>query len=173
MHSELDFRPIQIITGLLIYNSPNKYWPDENVPLDILYGQVLLIDQLKCQATMIPRYHDRDVNRWSWPNIVNFIYMSFVFIHTNFSHYILWIRLEDISTPEFSTPESSTPNSSTMNFQLWAFKPWTFEPWTFNHKLLNHELLNPNLFNNELCTVETFKFSEFLLDDKNATYVSS
>ena len=30
MHSELDFRPVQIITGHVIYNSPYKYWPDEN-----------------------------------------------------------------------------------------------------------------------------------------------
>ena len=30
MHSELDFRPDQIITGHVIYNSTYKYWPDEN-----------------------------------------------------------------------------------------------------------------------------------------------
>ena len=30
MHSELDFRPVQIITDPVIYNSPYKYWPDEN-----------------------------------------------------------------------------------------------------------------------------------------------
>ena len=30
MHSELDFRPVQIITGHAIYNSPYKYWPAEN-----------------------------------------------------------------------------------------------------------------------------------------------
>ena len=30
MHAELDFRPVQIITGHVIYNSPYKYWPDEN-----------------------------------------------------------------------------------------------------------------------------------------------
>ena len=30
MHSELDFRPVQIITGPVIYTSPYKYWPDEN-----------------------------------------------------------------------------------------------------------------------------------------------
>ena len=29
MHSELDFRPVQIIIGHVIYNSPYKYWPDE------------------------------------------------------------------------------------------------------------------------------------------------
>ena len=32
MHSELDFRSVQIITGHVIYNSPYKYWPDENDP---------------------------------------------------------------------------------------------------------------------------------------------
>ena len=32
MHSELNFRPVQIITGHLIYNSPYKYWLDENNP---------------------------------------------------------------------------------------------------------------------------------------------
>ena len=32
MHSELDFRPVQIITGHVIYNRPYKYWPDENDP---------------------------------------------------------------------------------------------------------------------------------------------
>ena len=30
MHSELDFRPVQIITGHVTYNSPYEYWPDEN-----------------------------------------------------------------------------------------------------------------------------------------------
>ena len=30
MHSELDFRPVQIIAGHVIYNSPYKYWPNEN-----------------------------------------------------------------------------------------------------------------------------------------------
>ena len=29
-HSEVDFRPVRIITGHAIYNSPYKYWPDEN-----------------------------------------------------------------------------------------------------------------------------------------------
>ena len=30
MHLELDFRPVQIISGHVIYNSPYKYWPDKN-----------------------------------------------------------------------------------------------------------------------------------------------
>ena len=30
VHSELDFRPVQIITGHVIYNNPYQYWPDEN-----------------------------------------------------------------------------------------------------------------------------------------------
>ena len=30
MHSEIDFRPVQIKIGHVIYNSPYKYWPDEN-----------------------------------------------------------------------------------------------------------------------------------------------
>ena len=30
LHSELDFRPVQILTGHVIYNSPYKYWPNEN-----------------------------------------------------------------------------------------------------------------------------------------------
>ena len=30
LHSELDFRPVQIITGHVIYKTPNKYWPDKN-----------------------------------------------------------------------------------------------------------------------------------------------
>ena len=30
MHSQLDFRPVQIITDHVIYNSPYKYWPAEN-----------------------------------------------------------------------------------------------------------------------------------------------
>ena len=29
IQSELDFRPVQIITGHVIYNSLYKYWPDE------------------------------------------------------------------------------------------------------------------------------------------------
>ena len=32
MHSELDFRSVQIITGHVIYNNPYKYWPVENDP---------------------------------------------------------------------------------------------------------------------------------------------
>ena len=30
MHSKLDFRPVQIITDHVIYNSPYKYGPAEN-----------------------------------------------------------------------------------------------------------------------------------------------
>ena len=30
MHSELDVRPVQIITGHVIYNSPYKYWLADN-----------------------------------------------------------------------------------------------------------------------------------------------
>ena len=30
MHLELESRPVQIIKGHVIYNSPYKYWPDEN-----------------------------------------------------------------------------------------------------------------------------------------------
>ena len=30
MHSELDFRPVQVISSHVIYNSPYKYWPYEN-----------------------------------------------------------------------------------------------------------------------------------------------
>ena len=32
MHSGLDFRPVQIITGHVVYNSPYKYWVSENGP---------------------------------------------------------------------------------------------------------------------------------------------
>ena len=30
MHKYLDFRPVQIVTGHVIYNSPYKYWPAEH-----------------------------------------------------------------------------------------------------------------------------------------------
>ena len=30
MYSKLDLMPVQIITVHVIYNSPYKYWPDEN-----------------------------------------------------------------------------------------------------------------------------------------------
>ena len=39
LHSELDFRPVQIITGHVIYNSPYKYWPDENGPSHLISSQ--------------------------------------------------------------------------------------------------------------------------------------
>ena len=35
MHSELDFRPFQIIKGHVVYNSPYKYRPDEKDPNQI------------------------------------------------------------------------------------------------------------------------------------------
>ena len=39
MHSELDFRPVQLITSHVIYKSPYKYWPDENGPFkDLCIG---------------------------------------------------------------------------------------------------------------------------------------
>ena len=35
VHSELDFRPVRIITDHMIYNSPYKYWPAERGPNDL------------------------------------------------------------------------------------------------------------------------------------------
>ena len=43
MHSKLDFRPVQIITDHVIYNSPYKYGPAEN-------GQKDNTRQLKTEA---------------------------------------------------------------------------------------------------------------------------
>ena len=39
MYLKLEFRPVQIITGHVIYNSPYKYWPDENDPKQIIKYQ--------------------------------------------------------------------------------------------------------------------------------------
>ena len=87
---------------------------------------------------------------------MNFIYMSFVFIHTNFSHYILWIRLQDTSTPEFSTlnfnPRISNPEF--LNRELWNYE-------LLNHEFLNWELLNHGTFKSSYLWLENncFKYS--------------
>ena len=141
-------------------------------------------------------------NKASFDDVFKLLFPLFKTIHPRISNFFLpwkpfgnkgipFLVIIDLQTDFWQFNLEQCHPSKTVVFLIcnWTVKIWGCKRWCSKHlrvcaPTLMHSLKRDRLHSYHpakipknwifpLCTVEKFKFSEFLLDDKNATYLSS